>query len=216
MSQKVKVWDFAVRFFHWSQLVLLIGLWYTGEEGLMALHQILAYSLLALIAARVYWGLFGNKYARFSTFSATPTTAFRYLRKPGAVNGHNPASFYMIVLLIILVLLQLLSGLATSDNSYISDGPLVTSLPAGWVDIASEIHKININILLAAIAVHIVAALWHSFSVHNVLAVMITGTDKQSAVPQQSLRHSVWFFILFAGLLALLYFWQGHKLVALL
>lgn len=216
MSQKVKVWDLAVRFFHWSQLLLIALLWYTGEEGLMAQHQLLAYSLLALIIARLVWGVVGSDSAQFRRFAATPADAVRYLRQPKPVSGHNPASFYMIVLLIILVLLQLLSGLATSDNSYISDGPLVTSLPAGWVDIASEIHKININILLAAIAVHIVAALWHSFSVHNVLAVMITGTDRQLAVPQQSLRHSVWFFILFAGLLALLYFWQGHKLMALL
>ena len=39
MSQKVKVWDVAVRFFHWSQVLLIAALWYTGEEGLMAQHQ---------------------------------------------------------------------------------------------------------------------------------------------------------------------------------
>ena len=215
MSQKVKVWDFAVRFFHWSQPVLLIGLWYTGEEGLMAQHQLLAYSLLALIAARVYWGLFGNRYARFSTFSATPTTAFRYLRKPGAVNGHNPASFYMIVLLLTLLLLQLLTGMATFDNSYTSDGPLVSLLPSALVDIASDWHKLNFDLLMIAIFVHVFAAIWHSLRLHNVIGTMITGKDKIVDEPQE-LRSSWPYFAVVVALLIGLYLWQGHKLVALL
>lgn len=215
MSQKVKVWDLAVRFFHWSQLLLIAGLWYTGEEGLTAQHQLLAYTLLALVIARIVWGFIGSDSAKFARFAATPTAAVRYLRKPYAVTGHNPASFYMIILLITLVLLQLLTGLATFDNSYMSDGPLVAWLPAGWVELASDIHKININILLAAIAVHVVAALWHSFRVHNVLMALFTGKDK-TAQQAIKLRHSGWFFLLFVALLVLLYYWQGSKLMALL
>lgn len=215
MSQKVKVWDLAVRFFHWSQLLLIALLWYTGEEGLMAQHQLLAYTLLALVVARIVWGFVGSDSAKFARFAATPTTAVRYLRKPYAVIGHNPASFYMIVLLITLVLLQLLTGLATLDNSYISDGPLVAWLPASWVELASDIHKININILLAAIAVHIAAALWHSLRVHNVLTALFSGKDK-TAPHAVKLQHSGWFFLLFGALLVLLYYWQGHKLMALL
>ncbi|GAB2915604.1 cytochrome b/b6 domain-containing protein [Rheinheimera gaetbuli] len=215
MSHKVKVWDLAVRFFHWSQLLLIAGLWYTGEEGLTAQHQLLAYTLLALVIARIVWGFVGSDSARFARFAATPTAAVRYFRKPYAVTGHNPASFYMIILLLALVLLQLLTGLATFDNSYMSDGPLVAWLPASWVEVASDIHKININILLSAIAVHVVAALWHSVRVHNVLTALFTGKDK---VAQQAvnLRHSGWFFLLFVALLVLLYYWQGSKLMALL
>ncbi len=215
MSQPVKIWDLAVRFFHWSQLLLIAALWYTGEEGLMAQHQLLAYTLLALIVARVVWGFAGSNTARFTQFAATPARAMRYLRQPYPVAGHNPASFYMIMLLIGLALLQLLTGLATADNSYMSDGPLVGVLPAAWTDLASGIHKININILLAAVAVHVVAALWHSLRVHNVLAVMCTGTDK-TVTAEVEFKHSGWFFLLLAALLALLYWWQGGKLLALL
>ena len=215
MSQKVQVWDFAVRFFHWSQLLLLIGLWYTGEEGMMAQHQLLAYSLLALIIARLYWGVFGNKAARFSTFAAKPATALRYLKRPVAVNGHNPASFYMIVLLLALLLLQLLTGMATFDNSYISDGPLVNVLPASWVDIASDWHKLNFDLLVIALLVHIVAAIWHSIRVHNVIGTMLTGKD--SALDKPELLRSSWpYFVVVAVVMFGLYFWQGHKLVALL
>lgn len=216
MSQPVKVWDFAVRFFHWSQLLLIAGLWYTGEEGLMAQHQLLAYTLLALIVVRIVWGVIGSDTARFSRFAATPNNALRYLRRPYPVTGHNPASFYMIMLLIALVLLQLITGLATFDNSYLSDGPLVSVLPSAWVDIASAIHKININVLLAAIAVHVVAALWHSIRLHNVLWVMLSGKDRQTGEVPPKLKHSGWFFLLLALLLTALYYWQGAKLMALL
>lgn len=216
MSQKVKVWDFAVRFFHWSQVLIIAALWYTGEEGLMAQHQLLAYTLLALIVARVVWGFIGSESARFSRFAATPAAAFKYLRRPVAVTGHNPASFYMIVLLLVLVCVQLLTGLATFDNSYLSDGPLVSVLPAAVVEVASDIHSININILLAAIAVHVLAAVWHSYRLHNVLAVMFTGKDTLDAKPAPQLKNSTVFFIVFAAVLALLFWWQGSALIALL
>ena len=122
----------------------------------------------------------------------------------------------MIALLIVLVLVQLISGLATFDNSYLSDGPLVSLLPAAWVDIASDIHKLNINILLAAIAVHIVAALWHSVRVHNVLQVMLSGYDAGVKASQPKLKNVSGFFLLLAALLIALYYWQGEKLMALL
>lgn len=216
MSQKVKVWDFAVRFFHWSQVLLIAALWFTGEEGLMAQHQLLAYTLVALVVARLIWGIIGSESARFSRFAATPVAAIRYLRHPVAVAGHNPASFYMIVLLLLLVSIQLVTGLATFDNSYLSDGPLVGVLPASWVEIASDLHSININLLLAAIAVHIVAALWHSVRLHNVLAVMITGKDVVTTEQKPKLRNSSGFFVLFAAVLAVLLWWQGPALLALL
>ena len=178
-------------------------------------HQLLASTLLALIVARIVWGVIGSDSARFSRFAASPLTALRYLRRPYPVTGHNPASFYMILLLITLVLLQLITGLATYDNSYLSDGPLVSMLPASWVELASDVHQININILLAAIALHIIAALWHSVRVHNVIKVILTGKDSHATGAHRP-KNSLMFFVVFALLLALLYGWQGAKLLALL
>lgn len=215
MSQKVIRWDSAVRLFHWSQPVLIAGLWYTGEEGLMVQHQLMAYLLLALFIGRLMWGFWGSQSARFQQFCASPAAAWRYLRHPMAVAGHNPASFYMIMLLMLLTAVQLLTGLATFDNSYLSDGPLVNMLPASWVDVISSIHSVNINLLLAAIFVHIVAAIWHSLRVHNVIAVMITGKDHIVGAKQR-IRHSGWYFLGVAILLLVLYLWQGKALLALL
>lgn len=216
MAQKIKVWDGAVRFFHWAMVMLVAGLWYSGSEGYIALHQLLAYSLASLLIARVGWGIWGSQTARFSQFAASPQAAIKYLGNTRPVAGHNPASSYMIFTLLSLLLLQIISGLATFDNSYMSDGPLVAALPASWVDLASAIHSLNIDIILALVAVHIGFALWHSWRHDNVIKTLITGNSKISDTPQPRLRNSWSFFVMLAVLLLVMYYWQGRALLALL
>ncbi|KKO45576.1 cytochrome B561 [Arsukibacterium ikkense] len=216
MVQKIKVWDGAVRFFHWAMVLLVAGLWFSGSEGYIALHQLLAYCLAALLVSRIVWGLWGSETARFSQFAASPKAAIKYLGNARPVVGHNPASSYMIFTLLSLLLLQIISGLATFDNSYMNDGPLVAMLPASWVDLASSIHKFNIDIILMLVAVHIGFALWHSWRHDNVIKTLITGCIRISGGSQPQLRASWSFFVMLAVLLLLLYYWQGRKLLVLL
>ncbi|KKO48782.1 cytochrome B561 [Arsukibacterium sp. MJ3] len=216
MVQKIKVWDGAVRFFHWTMVLLVAGLWYSGSEGYIALHQLLAYSLAALLLARIGWGIWGSQTAKFSQFAATPKAAVQYLRNSKPVIGHNPASSYMIFTLLSLLLLQIGSGLATFDNSYMSDGPLVALLPEAWVELASAIHKRNIDVILILVAVHIGFALWHSWRHDNVIKTLITGNTDRVNAPQLLFRKSWSFFVILAVLLATLYYWQGRPLLPLL
>lgn len=217
MQQKIKIWDFPVRLFHWSQVGLIAGLWYTGKEGFMIWHQIMAYVLAALLLARIAWGIYGSQTARFCNFASTPFKAIRYLKQGGAVVGHNPASFFMIIALIILVLVQFLSGLATFDNTYMSDGPLVRYLSSDWVNLASDIHKTNIDLIFICVGIHILAALLHSWRHQNVIAAMITG---KAAFPEPvaapKLKTGWSYFFVVAALLAVFYLWQGKGLLAML
>lgn len=215
MSVKIKIWDAAVRVFHWSQVVLLAGLWYTGTEGLMAWHQLLAYTLAALLIARIAWGFYGSSNARFSQFLSSPKTAWRYLRKPTPVAGHNPAGSFMIFALILLLCVQLLSGLATFDNSYINDGPLVAYLSDAWVSLASSVHKTTIDIILIAVGVHVLAALWHSIRHDNVILSMLSGKSTAVTAAQAPRLVNSWsFFAVTAVLLAVFYLWQGKMLLS--
>lgn len=217
MLVKVKVWDLPVRVFHWSQVLLLAGLWYTGNEGLMAQHQLLAYSFAAILIARICWGFYGSQTARFSHFAASPLRAMRYLRHTQPVVGHNPAGSYMIFLLLLLMALQLLTGLATYDNSYISDGPLVRYLSEDWVSLASRIHKWNIDIILACVAIHVLAGLWHSLRHDNVIAAMLTGSLRLPSTLNPPKLQTGWsFFLLVLVLLVVFYLWQGQMLIRFL
>lgn len=216
MTVMKKVWDPAVRFFHWSQLLLLAGLWYTGTEGLMEWHQLLAYTLAAVLLARICWGFYGSQTARFSQFAASPRTAIGYLLRPQPVMGHNPASSYMIFALLLLVLLQFISGLMTTDHIF-TDGPLVRYVSSETVSLASRWHKLGIDILLVAAVVHIIAAIWHSWRHHNVIMGMLHGklpAAKDVNVPAPKTGWS--FFVLVVLFWLAFYWWQGADLIRML
>ena len=57
-GELVRVWDRFVRFFHWSLVALIAAAWLT--EDLKAIHHWIGYTVLALVAARLVWGMIGT------------------------------------------------------------------------------------------------------------------------------------------------------------
>lgn len=214
--QNSKIWDGAVRIFHWSQVLLLAGLWYSAEQEWYGLHMTLAYVLAAVVLSRVIWGFIGSDNARFGHFVKSPFQVWRWLRlqpKPIAT-GHNPLAGYMVLALILLVLLQFVTGLMTTDD-ILTEGPLVALVSPDWVSIASSIHKLNINLILALVAMHIVAALWHQWRGDKVITAMLTG--KKQAVTTDLKFRRVGGYLLFVLLfLVIFYIWQGEVVLGML
>ena len=91
------VWDLPVRLFHWLLVLCFAGAWLTAEsEHWRLVHVTLGYTMAALVAFRIVWGLLGTRYARFSSFVRGPSAVLAYLRslsgpKPEHHTGHNPA-----------------------------------------------------------------------------------------------------------------------------
>lgn len=215
--QKFKIWDSAVRFFHWSQLILLCGLWYSAEQEWYGVHMTLAYLLAAILLARLVWAFAGSDNARFRHFVHSPATVWRYWRSKQQAQsaGHNPLSGYMVVTLLLLVLLQFVSGLMTTDD-VLTEGPLVSMVDSRLVAIASSFHRVNLNILLFFIAVHVLAAVWHQLQGDKVVSQMLTGyRDKPVLQPLRFFAFSR--YLLLVLLLAIgFYLWQGEQVWALL
>jgi cytochrome b len=214
--QKSKIWDGAVRIFHWSQVVLLAGLWFTAEQEWYGLHMTLAYVLAAVLLSRVVWGFIGSDNARFGHFLKSPNQVWQWLRqqpKPMAT-GHNPLSGYMVLSLILLLLLQFVTGLMTTDE-ILTEGPLVALVPPDWVSIASSIHKLNINLILALVAVHIAAALWHQWRGDKVIHAMLTG-KKQHVATDLKFRGVGGYLLCVVMFLVIFYIWQGDVVLAML
>lgn len=69
----VRVWDLAVRVFHWSLVASFIVAYLSGEE-LDTLHAWAGYIIIGLLVFRVAYGFVGSKYARFSDFIYAPAT----------------------------------------------------------------------------------------------------------------------------------------------
>lgn len=128
----VRVWDPFIRVFRWSLAVLFATAWLTEEEGW--LHEWAGYGVLALIAARIAWGVVGPRHARFTDFVRSPLAALGYLRGllDGSARralGHNPAGGWMAILLLATLLVTGGSGVIVLGLE--GAGPLAGRIDAG-------------------------------------------------------------------------------------
>ena len=173
METQIKVWDVFIRITHWK-LVIAIVLAYFSHGGLLTLHRIAGYTVIALVVARVVWGFVGGAYARFANFVPTLTGLMRYLglllrhREPRTL-GHNPAGGAMIVLLLVLLLAISGTGWVLDSSAYRDYRPL------------SSIHDGLSDVLMALIAVHIAGVLHASWRhKENLVAAMFTGQKSRN------------------------------------
>lgn len=200
----VKVWDIAVRIFHWSLVAAFITAYFSGEENEF-LHVNAGYIICGLIAFRAVWGFVGSKHARFSDFIYSPAKIFSYARalaagSPKHFLGHNPLGGAMVIALLLSLALTCLSGMklyAADDGK----GPLANMSAPALISNAyaheegehehaalnpheakvwEEIHELFVNLTLGLIFLHIsgviVSSILHK---EKLVKAMITG-DKES------------------------------------
>jgi cytochrome b len=200
-NEKVKVWDIAVRVFHWSLVILFTLAYLTGEEE-GALHNNAGYIVLGLLAFRLLWGFVGTRYARFSDFIYGPGTTIAYARSLLASNpvrylGHNPLGGWMIVALLLSIFVTCWSGIEYIGSK--GQGPLAgnTHILTGIAvadegnkkehadegdEFWEEVHEIFANLSVLLVVIHIAGVVASSRMHHENLAKsMITGyKDKLS------------------------------------
>ena len=178
----VRIWDIPTRLFHWS-LVVLIGIsFYTGLSGgfvEMDYHMISGYCILSLVLFRILWGLFGGHYARFTTFVKGPGAIIRYLKSLNTKNlpyaGHNPLGALSIVIILLVLLTQAVTGMFANDDIML-EGPLVHLVSYDTSRMLTGIHKTNKWIIGALVLVHLLAILFYQFYKKDRLIIpMITG-----------------------------------------
>jgi len=132
----------------------------------------------------------GSETTRFFRFVASPRAAARHLacvlrREPDRQAGHNAAGGWMVLLLLVLLLGETLSGLYVA-NDVADEGPLTELTPVPIANTITALHWIFWDALLAAVALHLLAILvYAAVKGHNLLLPMITGWKTLPAsVPQ--------------------------------
>lgn len=180
---RVRLWDPFLRLFHWALVICVCAAWYLGEfgPGIMTLHFYFGYAILALLAFRVVWGLFGAWPARFRDFLYGPGPFFGYLgglaqRKPSHWPGHNPIGALSVFLLLGALVVQAVTGLYTDPEDFINAGPLVSGAPSGWVPIATGFHQTFSFVILLLVIVHLGAIVFYRFwKKENLVPAMVHG-----------------------------------------
>lgn len=177
----VPMWDLPVRLFHWAFAVFFTISWVSGQMGERDLHYRSGMVLLGLVIFRLLWGLVGSPTARFSHFLHWPHAAVRYLRHafvqrlPSHSYGHNAAGGLMVLALILLVGVQALSGMSSTDD-ILFEGPLYGRWPDWLGSILEKLHEPLANVLLALALLHVVViALYRWLKRENLVRAMIVG-----------------------------------------
>jgi cytochrome b len=194
---RTPLWDLPVRFIHWAFVVLIPALWWTAENGKMALHMQIGTVLLQLLVIRILWGFVGGSTARFAAFVRGPGAVLDYFRgKAGPSVGHNPAGGWSVVLLLGLMSLQVALGLVSGDEDDGVTGPLNHLVSFTTADRATGLHGIVFYLILALIAAHIGAVLFYRVvGRDNLIAPMVTGNRVLPAGTPGLVRAPAWRFI---------------------
>ena len=211
--KKKLVWDVPVRLFHWLLVLCIFGQWFTAEvlEDAMDIHFYIGYFTLGLIIFRLIWGFVGTKYARFSSFIAGPKTMLGYVRNLISKQhtftiGHNSVGGLILPAIILLVGLQAISGLFTSDD-VIYSGPYYDSASTEIQQYMQWLHHNIFDLLLMIIGLHLLAIFWYLVGLkHNLIGPMIHGKKVVSEI--DSIGHSqILKAILLIGIVAIFVYW---------
>lgn len=192
MSERILVWDWPTRVFHWSFALSFAGAYLTAEsERYRDIHLALGYLLAGLLVFRMIWGFIGTRYARFSSFSFTPTAILSYLKSlsQGQAQqflGHNPAGAIAIFLLLGLGLLISLTGMALDWELGNTD----------WEELYEETHEWLANFMLLVVFVHMAGVIVSSWLHHENLARAMVNGYKQGSANAAIQGHFLWLGVL--------------------
>ncbi|MFG1497241.1 cytochrome b/b6 domain-containing protein [Saccharospirillum sp. HFRX-1] len=165
MSTNIKVWDLPIRLFHWALVLCLLVLFISVNVGQIQVHFYAGYTLSALLVFRLIWALVGTTYARWSSWNLSPKAVARHLRElarghADAEAGHNPAGAAMVLVLLLVLTLQAVSGLFFGDDVFWF-GPFNMDGPSWAIDLAAWLHPRLPPLILLLVATHILAVFYH-------------------------------------------------------
>ncbi|MEW5942641.1 MAG: cytochrome b/b6 domain-containing protein [Pseudomonadota bacterium] len=193
--QRRKVYDGILRLIHaWNGLAivfLIVTVWLSelfeegaGERTLWQFHAYLGYALVVGLAARLAWGLVGPRHARFSDMWH-PAQWWRALRRldfsAPPRYGHHVLASGVYLAVYVLLLAMAATGLALAAIE-LSMGPLTLWLgDAAWLkDVFEEPHEAIYSVLMAFVAAHVGALIWHERAEKAPLAQsMVSGYQYQ-------------------------------------
>jgi len=188
MKYVVAVWDVPTRLFHWALVGLVAAMWLSGEVGgdWLRIHILCGEAIAVLLLFRVLWGFVGSQTARFGDFIKSPAVIRRYLSgqlPETAQPGHNPLGGLMVLALIVVLLLQVSTGLLSSDvDSYLYNGPLAHLVSDSLSESITAVHKLTFNLILLLVGVHVLAVAAHRvFKKQNLVRAMVTGRKQFDA-----------------------------------
>lgn len=185
----VRVWDPAVRLFHWALVLAVLvagwtGLW-VGDRA-VNLHVTVGIGAGALVIARLVWGFRGGRFARFQGFVVGPVALMQHVRdlaqgRAARHLGHNPLGGAMIVVLLAVLAVLVATGLAVWGGVFRA-GPLASYLSVDAGERLLTLHGWIAYGLFGLVAAHVLGAFGESLRTReNLAGAMVTGRKERRA-----------------------------------
>jgi len=167
--KKILVWGLYTRVSHVLLMVMMLAVFLTPEvKRLLTLHVALGYTLALLFLFRILWGFMDVKYSKFKDFNFSLRDLKEYMfsifgNKKEHI-GHNPASSYAIIAMIVLTFLAVITGALTYG---VKEGMGLFSFMNHTMfrdmKLFKEVHEFFSNVLMAVIFAHIAGVLLDKF-----------------------------------------------------
>ncbi len=192
------IWDLPLRLFHWLLVLSISASWYTSNQdnGYIEYHLLVGYFTLGLIIFRILWGFFGSTHSKFINFIPSLSKVALYIKafnqeKALKYPGHNPLGSLMVFFMLSTVLIQAISGLFMNDDIF-TYGPYNSSVSSELEAIFIFIHRNGFNLILGAVALHIIAIAYYvGVKKQALISAMITGKKSSNEVNKKdSISHS--------------------------
>ncbi len=158
--------------------------WLLGEfrnYDIIQWHFYAGYCTGALLLFRVYWGLAGPESVRFASLIPHPRAVIGYLkelshRQPSGVAGHSPVGSIAVLTMLILLTIQVTSGLFAEDDDLFHEGPLADFVSSQFIGFATSIHHTNSSLLLILFGLHLgVMVFYYFWKKENLVVAMLSG-----------------------------------------
>lgn len=160
MTNKIRTYDIPTRIFHWVFGLLffssfLIAKNADDESTLFPYHMLIGMTLVAIVLMRLLWGFVGTRYARFKYFKLKPASLIDYFRdlltrKTPIYPGHNPASSWASILMMVLAI-----GLGVT-------GYLMTADGQANKETYEDFHELFGTAFLITVIAHVLGIILHS------------------------------------------------------
>ncbi len=177
--KNIRVYDFPTRIFHWLFAAYFIGAFfiaktYDDDSIQYPYHMLMGLTLAYMVVLRILWGFVGGKYSKFNSFQLQPKMLVQYFKdlmtsKTQKTLGHNPASSWAAVTMMLLAL-----GMATTGILMAKD------MNKEFVE---EIHEIFAYAFVVVVVGHVVGVIIHTIRHKEMIGLsMVTGNKKTEDV----------------------------------
>lgn len=193
------VYDFPTRIFHWLfaglfTFAFAVAKLTDSHSVLFTFHMLAGLTLAFVLLWRIVWGFAGTKYARFNSFSLSPSATVGYFK--GILTGdktrwagHNPASSWAALLMMACALGLVVSGLGMTWG--------------GNEEAFEDVHEIFGDVFVVIAIFHVVGVILHTIRHRDPIGLSMihgrkTGVDLAESIKNSHLTAGLVFTVLTA------------------